>query len=316
MLLQHLRLEDKDVTAMFAVPRIKDFFDRLRSWALTASCAAVFIMVPFHAVHAQSDKNDEELAVPPTLQALESIKSSGRIVLSDDENEDILAKGGIKQIRIEAQREAAISYGARGGLAARTYEIRQTLEKNARYLDKVFNFNQLLIPAPSGLLIEPPIITEQQNAMIIEGGGQQAAVADRVYGIDANARIVGAARHWRNYLERDWGDVTPPPDLLRPTDKEERKEWVKRVREGWERGYAQADLIYETDLNQLLAHYRGMVRYRMLLAQGMVSQPFALHVDRGVTGGGSEMRIGDRSIEITDMPQLQTKAQSWHPANR
>lgn len=276
---------------------------------------AVFMSLSF-ASWAQSDDDKNELAPPPKLQTLESIKYTGKIVLSEDEQEDILAKGGIKQIRIEAQKEAAISYGARGGLAARTYEIRQALEKNARYLDKVFNFAQLLIPAPSGLLIEPPIITEEQNAMIIGSGGKEAAVADRVYGIDVNARIVSAPRHWRNYLERDWGDVTPPPDLLRPRDKEERKIWVERVRNGWERGYAQADLIYETDLNQLLAHYRGMVRYRMLLAQGMVSQPFALHVDRGVTGGGSVMRIGDRSIEITDMPQLQTKADTWLPANQ
>ncbi|MFO4987361.1 type IV secretory system conjugative DNA transfer family protein, partial [Salmonella enterica subsp. enterica serovar 1,4,[5],12:i:-] len=77
----------------------------------------------------------------------------------------------------------ALSYGARGGLAWRTYQIRTEMETRARYLDKVFDFRQLLIPAPSGLMIEPPIIGEAVDAMLINKGGQEAAVADRVYNI-------------------------------------------------------------------------------------------------------------------------------------
>ena len=42
-----------------------------------------------------------------------------------------------------------------------------------------------------------------------------------------------------------------------------------------------------------------MIRYRKLLAQGIVSAPYALQIDRGVTGGGDEMRIGDRAVTIT-----------------
>ena len=38
-------------------------------------------------------------------------------------------------------------FGARGGLAARTFEIRTELDTRARYLDKVFNFGQLLVSA-------------------------------------------------------------------------------------------------------------------------------------------------------------------------
>src|SRR5690606_20829081 len=89
-------------------------------------------------------------------------------------------------IREDALREAALSYGARGGLAMRTWEIRRELDMRARYMDKVYDFQQFLIPAPSGLLIEPPIITENVNAMIIEAGGQQAAVSDRIYNIIRN----------------------------------------------------------------------------------------------------------------------------------
>src|SRR5690606_16622935 len=103
---------------------------------------------------------------------------------------------------------------------------RVELQQRASYLDKVYDFRQLLIPAPSGLLIEPPIVSEAQKAMIIDNKGAEAAVADRVYFIGVNARIVSAPRLWNNYLERDWGAVEEPPDILRPNDEHEREKWI------------------------------------------------------------------------------------------
>lgn len=219
-------------------------------------------------------------------------------------------------IRNDAMREAALSYGARGGLSFRTWQIRQEMETRAAYLDKVFDFRQLLIAAPSGLLIEPPIIGEAVDALIIEQGGLQAAVADRIYNIGRNARIVSAPRTWRAYLERQWGDVAPPPDILLPDNAEDRKNWDVWFDRGWNAGIEQADEIFQADLNKLVADYSGMVRYRTLLSQGMVSPPYALQVDRGVTGGGNEMRVGDRAVSITGLPQLQTGAKEWSPASR
>ena len=219
-------------------------------------------------------------------------------------------------IRNDAVREAALSYGARGGLNWRTYYIRQEIESRARYLDKVYDFHQLLIAAPSGLLIEPPVIGESVDAMIIEQGGLQAAVADRVYNIGRNARIVSTARTWRMYLERQWGEVAPPPDILMPETKEEQAKWDEWFEKGWQAGVDQADEIFQADLNKLSSDYQGMVRYRTLLSQGMVSPPYALQVDRGVTGGGNEMRVGDRNVSITGLPALKPGTQEWSPANR
>ena len=163
---------------------------------------------------------------------------------------------------------------------------------------------------------EPPVVSEAINAMVIDGGGLDAALADRVYHITENARIVSAPKMWRNYLERSWGGVTPPPDILRPNDEQERKKWKIWVHDGWEQGVQQADAIFQSDLAQLTSDFQGMIRYRMLLAQGMISPPYTAQVDRGITGGGSEMRIGDRAVEITGLPELQAGAEKWKPANR
>ncbi|PZQ49120.1 MAG: type IV secretion system protein DotC [Micavibrio aeruginosavorus] len=251
-----------------------------------------------------------ELPPPPSKQELQAIRKE-----KQDAGEE--GKSALPiDIRNDAMKESALSYGARGGLNWRTYYIRQEMESRARYMDKVFDFHQLLIAAPSGLLIEPPVIGESADAMIIDQGGLEAAVADRVYNIGRNARIVSAARTWRMYLERQWGEVSPPPDILLPVNKEEQKKWDAWFDKGWEAGVAQADEIFQADLNKLSSDYQGMVRYRTLLAQGMVSPPYALQVDRGVTGGGNEMRVGDRNVSITGLPSLQTGTQEWLPANR
>lgn len=223
-------------------------------------------------------------------------------------------------IRKEAIIEAAFSFGARGGLASRTYEIMQELDLRSRYLDKVFDFRNLLVAAPSGLLIEPPIVTESLNAMLIDIDGQTAAVSDKIYNIIRNARIVSAPRTWRAYVQREWGEVMPPPDILLPQNEKEEIIWEEKLALGWKMGYQQADDIFKQDMAKLDSDFHGMIRYRMLLAQGMISPPYALQVDRGITGGGDEMRVGDRAVQITGVPELITgtddKADQWKPASR
>lgn len=273
----------------------------------TLALAGVMI-VPSPVMAASNIDDSAAPSQPPSLAELENLPKMN--IITDD------ATALPFDIRGEAMKEAALSYGMRGGLAWRTFEIRMELDTRAAYLDKVYDFRQLLIPAPSGLLIEPPIISEAENAMIIDARGIEAAVSDKIYNINKNARIVSSARLWNNYLERDWGEVTPPPDILRPNDDYERAKWIGWVNEGWVKGVEQADEIFEADLNQLVADYQGMVRYRMLLAQGMVSPPYALLVDRGVTGGGTEMRIGDRAVQITGMPEFVPGSESWQPASR
>lgn len=272
---------------------------------VAAAFAVIMLSAPVPA--AAEDGNPP---VPPSLRMLEDAQPSAPVKKGKD------GEGMPFNIRENAIKEAALSYGARGGLVWRTFEIRQELEHKSRYLDKVFDFSQLLIAAPSGLLMEPPIISEDDNAMIIDAEGQEAAVSDKIYNITANARIVSAPRYWRNYLERDWGTVDPPPDILFPENKAEREIWIENVRKGWKMGLEQADEIFQDDLLLLTADYQGMVRYRMLLAQGMVSPPYALLVDRGVTGGGDQMRVGDRAVQISGRPQLMPGSSEWQPGSR
>ncbi len=245
---------------------------------------------------------------PPTLHEISSKRYTGPL----GEGEKVLPL----DIRLDALKEAAVSYGARAGLSFRTHQIRADLKTRAAYLDKVFNFSQLLIPAPSGFTIEPPIISESLDAMIIEGDGQRAAVSDTIYNINKNAKFVSTARSWRQYLERDWGEVSDPPSILLPKNDEEISIWEAHTDMGWTEGYTQADEIFQEDLNTLIADYEGMIRYRKLLAQNIVSPPYALQTDRGITKETGEMRIGDRAVEITGKSVFISGAKEWQPVSR
>lgn len=261
-------------------------------------------------------KEEIERPTPPEMETLQNIHKA------NDTNYGIIDAAADAElmdldIRRDAQKEAALSYGARGGLAKKAYQITERLEGFEKVLDGVFNFRALLIAAPSGLLIEPPIVRESIDSLTIISDGNEAAVADRILNISKQAKIVSAPRDWRQYLAFPYDPVIPPPPkVLWPKNREEQANWDQWVRQGWEAGFQQGEDTFETNLNRMVADYNGMVRYRMLLAQGMISQPYALHEDRGVTGSKTEMRVGDRAVRITGPSQFLTGSDLWKPADR
>lgn len=256
---------------------------------------------------------------PPELIYLENLGHNGDEADFETESDALVKKGKDAAInmRRDAMRNAALSYGARGGLARRNFEIMERLTDFEGTLDRVFDFRALLIKAPSGMLIEPPIIRESLDALAINTSGEEAAVADKILDISKQAQIVSAPRDWRQYLVHGWtASVPPPPRLLWPQNEQERKAWKQWINEGWAAGVLQADQMFEVNINQVLADYRGMVRYRMLLTQGMVSAPYTLQEDRGVTGSKTTMRVGDRALRITGPSQFLTGSGLWKPADR
>lgn len=255
----------------------------------------------------------DEMPVPPPVEHLQRVNETEGQNISDD----LVTKKMSVDMRRDSQREAALSYGARGGLAKRAYEIMEEMRGYEPTLDKVYNFRALLVKAPSGLLIEPPIVRESLDATVITEGGNEAAVADQILKINKQAKIVTAPRDWRQYLEMKYDTViAPPPKVLWPKNAKEQASWNGWVKQGWQAGYEQGEQIFEANLAQMIADYSGMVRYRMLLAEGKISQPYALQEDRGVTGGRNEMRVGDRALRITGPSQFLTGADLWKPADR
>lgn len=223
--------------------------------------------------------------------------------------QELTAAKGVTQLaplRTQGLREAALSVGARGGLAWRTQEINLVLLQNESLLYRLFNFNAMLLEKN----VLPPVLIEARNTLNL-AGFNVIRLADRTFQILCQAKFVTAPPTWRDYLWLSYKIPEIPDKSLLPRTREERFVWKKYTLEGWKAGLQQAELIYKENLGRLKRDYEGMIRYRTLLAQNIVSPPFVGQLDMGVTGGGSDLTVNDRILRITAFPALQPDSRSW-----
>lgn len=237
---------------------------------------------------------------PPSLEALQAARPGFN------------PSAGLSGPRGEALHEAALSFGARGGLAARGFALNEILRRYESRLDAAYDFQALVVQVGSGqTLMRPPVVTEAQMAFALGDGGQVARETGRVYEITRQASLTSAPPNWRSYLVRAWVNPTPPPDDLRPRTSEEVGYWNKWVAEGWAKGERQAVEIFLSDLGRLERDLVGMARYRVLLRAGLVEQPRVTFANRAVQGGRNTMRVDDRTITITKQLGLNPNRRRW-----
>ena len=237
---------------------------------------------------------------PPSLETLQAARPG----FNPDQ--------GLSGPRGEALREAALSYGARGGLAARSFAINEMLRRYQAQLDHTFDFSGLVVSVGGGqTLIRPPVVTEAQLAFALGNGGQSARETGRIYQITRKAQLASAPPNWRSYLVRTWTSPTPPPDDLRPRSRQEVEYWNKWVAEGWSDGEKQAVEIFLSDLSRLQRDIVGMARFRVLLRRRLVEEPRVAFARSAVEGGRDMMRVNDTTVRITDQPGLNPRRNQW-----
>ncbi len=182
-------------------------------------------------------------------------------------------------------------------------------------------FSQVL----SKLGMDEPSITDALNAPDIqlpamlsnlnlsESAADQNAlkIADRNYQIVSQAHFATTPPIWQDYLHMQHEAPETPDKSLLPKDKMEKKVWDQYIQDGWQAGIAQANLIFTENLGRLKRDYTGMVLYRTLLAQNIVSKPYVAKIDLGITGSGSDMNVNERILRITALPRLQLNGQQW-----
>lgn len=209
-------------------------------------------------------------------------------------------------IRIQALRETALSLGARGGLAHRAFAINQILLNYEPLLNRTFNFHGMLLDHN----VLPPVLIESRQTLSLPGT-DVLRVSDRSYIILKQACFVTAAPTWRDYLWQNYQKPEIPDQTLLPKNKGEQIIWDKYVEEGWEAGLAQAMVIFQENLARLKRDFEGMIRYRTLLAQNIVSPPYVATMDMGITGGGDSLEVHDRVLRITALPSLNADSSEW-----
>ena len=190
----------------------------------------------------------------------------------------------ISQMRSEALQDIAMSTAAQAGLAWRSKQINNVLKDTSTTLDRVFNFNLMLMPHN----VVPPVLIEGEDSLNLDNP-QTIRIADRTYKIVNQAHFTTTPPTWRDYLWMSYKDPETPPAGFLPKTTEERVIWKKYATQGWEEGIAQANSIYGENLSRLKRDYTGMARYRYLLDQRMVSAPYVAHTDLGITGDDSKL---------------------------
>lgn len=212
----------------------------------------------------------------------------------------------IAPMRLTAIQEVATSLGAQSGLAWASVHINNMLVNEQRDLDQTFNFQMLLLDHN----VLPPVLLEGRNALNLDNP-ETIRLADQVFRIESPPRFVTTAPHWREYLWMNYAYPDKPSSTLIPRDEEERKVWNECAIKGWEDGIRQANLIFEVNMGRLKRDYNGMILYRTLLAQHMVTAPFVAKTELGVTGNANEMRINDQVLRITATSRLVPNSDKW-----
>jgi defect-in-organelle-trafficking protein DotC len=239
---------------------------------------------------------------PPSLETLQATRPG-------DEKGDGLEPG-----RSDMVRTAALTFGAQGGLAARSFALNELLRRYQAQLDSAYDFHTLVLPVSSGqTLMRPPVVSAAQMAFALGDGGQVARETSCIYQITREAQLASTPPNWRIYLVRVWAAPHRPNDGALPRTKQEVAYWNKWVAEGWGQGEKQAVEIFLSDLGRLERDIVGMARYRVLLRAGLVEQPKVAFQNRPVDGGRDSLHVGDQTIRITDQPGLQGNARRWTP---
>lgn len=217
-------------------------------------------------------------------------------------------KAEVAGLRYASLREAALSTGARAGLAFRARQINLLVLKYERQLDLVYDFNAMMLDYN----VLPPVLIEGRHPLD-QNDFDILRVADRAFTIQSQARFVTVPPTWRDYLKLNYNDPEVPDVSLLPRGQAEKEVWDKYVQEGWQVGLSQADVIFTENLGRLKRDYEGMIRYRSLLCQNMVSLPYVAEINLGITGGDSQMAINDRILRITALPEFNINGNEWNP---
>lgn len=215
---------------------------------------------------------------------------------------------GINNIRYVALKQTARSTGAQAGLAWRSQQINRLLDRDKSKLSQIFNFSYLILNNN----VLPPVLAEGRNTLNL-ADDQNIRIADRVYQIVYAPRFITAPPTWRDYIFMNYRKPELPNSTLLPKNHREANVWNQFVKIGWNEGIGQADEIFSANINRLVRDFSGMILYRKLLAQHMVSAPYVAEADLGVTGGGNDMRINDKVLRITSGSELQPNSKAWRP---
>lgn len=192
---------------------------------------------------------------------------------------------------------AAQTIAFQRGFTYRYSKIMGAVVSRSHELDSIFSFGPLLIDKR----VLPPVIRWTNQAVNIESD-VYATTVEAQYRIVAPARIVSTPPTWRDYIEMETGTMQATPAIL-PQTSDEKSLWRIFVEKGWNEGMAHADDVFDLNMNRLISDYRGVLRFKMLADQGLVSVPILAEGHLGIQVGNHVLNMDQKTFRIT-MPAV------------
>ena len=246
------------------------------------STQAVIVATPSNETNREPTDN-----VPPELHELLEL-----------ENKSGSSETAVSKMRPAAIREAAQLATFQKAMSWRYSQLIDETERYGNIMDTAFNFSPLLLIQGQALIM-PPVLAKAGASMRIEDG--DTATSSKVtYELLEPARYIASPPTWREFLMVDsFPKADEPNPALLPRNSEERKIWREAVREAWNEGVEQADLLYADNVARMAREYRGIMLYHLLTAQHLLSEVGTASAELGRHASGNKLNIGQRVYRIT-----------------
>lgn len=202
------------------------------------------------------------------------------------------AKSGLSAREI-AMSEAARTLGFQEGFKYEYEKLLEEAEARSAELERIFDFRRLLIDDK----VLPPVIRWSGPAMELHSD-TDATEVEAQYKIEAPARLVMSPPSFRDYLQMDTNVLEPANEIL-PDNARERDIWKEEATRGWDEGKEHARTVMDMAFDKLTADYRGILRFKMLADQGLVSVPILAKGDLGIQVGDNILNMDQKVFRIT-----------------
>jgi defect-in-organelle-trafficking protein DotC len=216
--------------------------------------------------------------------------------------------GVFDELRPRAIKEAAQTLAIQEAVKYRYGNIVSLLNENESKLDKMFNFDSLLLNNDK---VVPPVIGKAEQSFKVESN-TVARSTEVAYRIISPARITAAPPNWRDYLLHSFDAIEDVNPSLLPDSPAERKIWEEGIEQGWHLGIEQANRVYSANLNRLVRDFKGMLRFNILAAQDMVSVPVLAEGELGVQVGDRILDVDQKVFRITAPTEFR-EVEEWKP---
>lgn len=198
-------------------------------------------------------------------------------------------------LRARAQRRAAYTLAVQTAVRWRYGHIDQELLAHSAMLNRIYDMRPLLL---NGGRVVPPAIGAASDAFRLYSPNSAASTVT-TYRILMPARIATVMPTWRQYLIQDYTVTDRVNPVLLPRNDTERQLWKAAVTRGWKQGLWLAARLFRTNLAALTRDMVGMIRFKRLANQGLVSVPILATNMPRIEVEGRTLEIGRREFRIT-----------------